>query len=103
LKAAPGSVLACGSCEAALSDSERVVSICGDVFGDEYIDTFYRCGRCGAYSRESYRDRFAGPPSVRVDALDASRAKAMIALVRGCSSRSDKHCGCAAHREYFGI
>jgi hypothetical protein len=93
----------CGPCRAALSDAERIASICGDVFGDEYIDTFYLCARCGTYSRESYRDRFSGPDSARVDTLDAAKAQSLIELIRTCPSPADEHCRCAGHRQYFGI
>ncbi len=93
----------CPACRAALTQAERVASICGDVFGDEYIDTFYRCARCGAYSRESFRDRFSGPSSARTEALEAQAAEALIELVRRCPSPADEDCRCEAHREYFRI
>lgn len=93
----------CPRCKVALTDAESLASICGEVFGDEYIDTFYRCAHCAAYCRESFRDRFSGPNSARMEPLEPRAAEALIELVRRCPSPSDEDCRCEAHREYFMI
>jgi hypothetical protein len=95
-------MISCTKCRAPLP--ERIAFICGNVFGDEYIESYFHCAHCGLYTREVYRDRFSGEDSVTVEGpLAAAEGQNRIAMIRRCPSPADKHCGCPAHREYFGI
>lgn len=94
------SSIPCAGCEAEIPD--RVAFICGDLFGDEYIEPFYRCGICGAYTRKVYRDRFFGEGQMTLQGpIEAEVAESQIALMRRCPAPSDEDCRCAAHEEYF--
>jgi predicted RNA-binding Zn-ribbon protein involved in translation (DUF1610 family) len=95
-------MIQCAKCNAPLP--ERSASICGNVFGDEYIESYFYCPNCGKYTREIYHDRFSGEDSITVQGpIDAPEAEAKIAVIRRCPAPSDEGCDCAAHREYFGI
>ena len=92
----------CPACRGALSDI--IACICGDVFGDEYIERYCRCTSCGSISREVYRDRFSGKDYITIEGpLDEATAMARIAIIHRCPNPADEDCRCDAHREYFGI
>jgi hypothetical protein len=92
----------CPACRGALS--ETIASICGEVFGDEYMERYLRCASCGRISREVYCDRFSGEDHVTLEGpLDEANAMARIALIRRCPNPADEDCDCDAHREYFRV
>lgn len=78
-------------------------SISGGIMGDEYTESWFRCGRCDVYTVEIYRDRFDGEGSSSLRGpVPAAEGDAQVRLVRGCPEPWDKRCRCAAHRAYFG-
>jgi hypothetical protein len=92
----------CAACEGPLTD--RIAFMCGEVFGDKYIESYFRCISCGGYTLEVYRDSFAGQDHVSPGILvESNVAEARIALIGRCSTPSNKHCRCPTHREYFGV
>ena len=43
---------------------ESVASISGSIMGDEYVESYYFCKRCGIYTVEIYHDRFLGEDNI---------------------------------------
>lgn len=80
-----------------------VVSISGSIMGDEYVETYFCCDRCGSYTVEVRHDRFLDDDQIFFRGpLAQSEGEKMAALIRSCSKPWDKKCRCEAHREYFG-
>ena len=76
--------------------------ICGEVMGDEYIESYFFCAACGVYTQEVYHDRFLGEDSVGVHGpLPKAKGDEMVELIRQCPDPMDKKCNCDAHRRYF--
>jgi len=96
----------CARCDREIDPPEGgrgVPSISGGIMGDEYIESYRLCPRCGVWTVEVVRDRFLGEEEVAVRGpLTAEEAEARIALIRRCPDPGDKRCRCAAHRAYFG-
>jgi len=80
-----------------------VASISGGIMGDEYIESYFLCSRCGVYTVEIYHDRFLGEDSVSVRGpVPRAEGDAKVKLIKQCSRPWDKRCRCEAHRSYFG-
>ena len=93
----------CGKELGGLRDGSRIAFICGGVMGDEYIESYYRCGDCGAYTLEVYHDRFCGEGSVSVRGpLERKKAEKKMEIIGRCPKPWSKRCRCEAHIEYFG-
>lgn len=93
----------CGSELAEPAAANRVASISGSIMGDEYIDSYYLCAKCGVYTVEVYHDRFLGEENVSVQGpLPKAEGDAKVALIRQCSEPWNKKCRCPAHLSYFG-
>jgi len=92
----------CGK-EINLDDLEGYVpSISGEVMGDEYIESYYKCVACDVYTIEVIHDRFLGEETVSFRGpISKSEAEAKIALIGQCPDPGNKKCRCAAHRSYF--
>ena len=43
---------------------QRSAFICFESFGDEYIESYFFCHDCDAYSVEVYHDAFLGPDTI---------------------------------------
>ncbi len=96
----------CAGCGKAIGDGggeQRAASISGGVMGDEYTDSYFLCGGCGAYTVEVHRDRFLGEEeSSTRGPLSRAEGDARVELIGRCPRPWDKRCRCGAHRAYFG-
>ena len=80
----------------------RVASISGSILGDECIESYYFCDRCGVYTVEIYFDLFSGGESVSIEGpIAKAEGDATVELIRQCSTPWDKKCRCSAHVSYF--
>ena len=80
-----------------------VASISGSIMGDEYIDSYYFCGKCQFYTKEGVHDRFCGEESSNTGRpLTKAEGDAKVKLIKRCHTPWDKKCRCPAHKEYFG-
>lgn len=99
-------MVACAKCgrEFSWQGPEREAGMAGEVMGDEYVETWFFCDRCGVYTQEIYHDRFCGEDDARtVGPIDKKRGDEQVALIRQCSDPMDKKCECPAHKAYFGL
>ncbi len=95
--------LRCGKPPEAGEDPSPVASISGEIMGDEYVESYRWCGRCGVYTVEVFHDRFAGEPSsVLRGPVSRAEGDRKVGLIRQCAEPWDKKCRCPAHRTYFG-
>jgi hypothetical protein len=96
----------CSGCGEALegkAGGQRVASISGSIMGDEQIDSYYFCSRCGVYTVEIYFDRFLGEEEVSVEGpVPKEEGDERVRLIGECPRPWDKKCRCEAHRSYFG-
>jgi hypothetical protein len=82
--------------------SELVASISGSIMGDECVETYYYCDRCGVYTVEVFWDLFSGGESVSAHGpMEKEAGDAKVTLIKGCSEPYNKKCRCAAHLTYF--
>jgi hypothetical protein len=99
-------VMQCSQCGRVLARKGAwtpAASISGSIMGDEHIESWFFCNRCGVYTVEVYHDRFMGEDEItRQGPVPKERGDAQVALIRRCSRPSDKKCRCDAHRKYFG-
>ena len=95
--------LQCGRGLARKGAWSPVASICGSIMGDEHIESWFYCNRCGVYTVELYHDRFMGEDVVSFRGpISQGEGDGQVALIRRCKQPSDKRCRCEAHRQYFG-
>jgi len=96
----------CLQCDQELGGEHKediVASISGSIMGDEYIDTYYYCSKCGVYTVEVCHDRFTGPEETSVRGpLAKAQGDSKVEIIRQCTRPWDKKCRCDAHRSYFG-
>lgn len=96
----------CQSCKKDLSQEKEktlIASICGSIMGDEYIESWYFCKECQAYTLEIYHDRFLGEEDISLKGpIPKTEGDEKVKLIGQCSTPWDKKCRCAAHRSYFG-
>ena len=79
-----------------------VASICGGIMGDEYIESYYLCDRCGVYTVEIVHDHFLGDEEVFVRGpMTRTEGDEKVQLIRQCSEPWNKKCRCPAHMTYF--
>jgi len=91
----------CVQCGKSLS-TEPLASICGEIMGDEYTDSFYFCPDCGVYTIEVFYDRFLGETeSSTRGPLSKSDGDAKVDRIGQCPEPWNKKCRCPAHRSYF--
>jgi len=84
-------------------DEGWVASISGSIMGDEYIETYYYCEKCGKYTQDNYRDRFLGDTDIFPRGpYTQEEVEASIELIKKCPEPWNKKCRCDAHIEYFG-
>jgi hypothetical protein len=80
-----------------------MASISGGIMGDEYIETYYYCDKCGLYTVKIFHDSFMGEESVSIRGpLSKSEGDEKVTLIQKCAEPWDKKCRCEAHKEYFG-
>ncbi len=78
------------------------VSISGSIMGDEYIESYYFCDRCGVYTGEIYHDRFLGEDEVSIRGpVPKPEGDAKVELIKQCFEPWNKKCRCKAHQSYF--
>jgi hypothetical protein len=83
--------------------SEWVASISGSIMGDECIETYYYCDRCGVYTKEVFWDFFSGEEAASEQGpIKKEDGDAMVALIKGCAKPWNKKCRCTTHTAYFG-
>jgi hypothetical protein len=93
----------CGREFAGQGAEDRAASISGSIMGDEYIESYFLCKKCGVYTVEIYRDRFSGEEDVSVRGpVPKAEGDAKVELIRQCSEAWNKKCRCQAHQSYFG-
>ena len=99
-------VMRCSRCRRVLAregDWSPVASISGSIMGDEHIESWFLCSRCGLYTVEVYHDRFLGEDEITLQGpIPQEKGDARVELIRRCDRPWDKKCRCEAHREYFG-
>jgi hypothetical protein len=96
-------MIRCAQCGRELGAEGRVASISGSIMGDEYIESYFLCEKCGVYTVEVYHDRFLGEESVSVHGPVAkAEGDAKVKLIGECSEPWNKKCRCRAHISYFG-
>jgi hypothetical protein len=82
--------------------SEYIASISGSIMGDECIETYYYCDRCGVYTVEVFWDYFSGQESASVQGpIKKAVGDEKVAMIKRCSEPWDKKCRCASHQSYF--
>jgi rubredoxin len=92
----------CGEVFDQQAGPQRVASISGSIMGDEQIDSYYLCSRCGVYTVEIYFDRFLGEDEVSVEGPVSKEAgDEKVKLIRECPTPWDKKCRCKSHQSYF--
>ena len=96
----------CLQCRQELGGEQKtgwVASISGSIMGDEYIETYYFCSKCGVYTVDVYHDRFSGPEEISFRGpLSKAEGDEKVQLISQCPQPWNKKCRCAAHRSYFG-
>lgn len=93
----------CGETLGGKAEGHRVASFSGSIMGDEQIDSYYFCGRCGVYTVETYFDRFLGEEEVSVQGpVSKAEGDEKVSLIQECPRPWDKKCRCKAHCSYFG-
>ncbi len=98
-------MIRCSQCSADLDQEGmpgRIASICGSILGDECIESYYFCDRCGVYTVEVYWDLFSGGESTSMQGpISRAEGEAAVGLIRQCATPWDKKCRCSAHLSYF--
>jgi len=98
-------LIQCSQCKGDFKQPEmtgRVASISGSILGDECIESYYFCDRCGVYTVEIYWDMFSGGESVSINGpIPKAKGDAAVELIRQCSTPWNKKCRCSAHVSYF--
>ena len=80
-----------------------IASICAEIMGDEYVDSYYFCEKCSVYTLGVYHDRFLNEDEVLTRGpLSKAEGDQKVSLIRQCPESWDKKCRCPAHRAYFG-
>jgi hypothetical protein len=96
----------CAQCKQELGSKQKeemIASISGGIMGDEYIDTYFYCAKCGVYTVEVYHDRFSGPEEIFIRGpMPKAEGDKKVALIKQCAEPWNKKCRCDAHRAYFG-
>ena len=94
----------CAKCDLEIGGPERAVaSISAEVMGDEYIESYWLCKKCGVYTKEVFRDSFTTGAHVTVSGpIPRQDGDAEILGLRGCPTPHDKNCRCDAHRQHYG-
>jgi hypothetical protein len=96
----------CLQCDQELGGEHKediVASISGSIMGDENIDTYYYCSKCGVYTVEVYHDRFTGLEETSFRGpIAKAQGDIKVEIIRQCTRPWDKKCRCDAHRSYFG-
>jgi len=77
-------------------------SISGSIMGDEYIESYYFCTRCGVYTVEVYHDRFLGEEGISARGpVPKTEGDTLVELIKQCDEPWNKKCRCKAHQSYF--
>jgi hypothetical protein len=85
-----------------LDGAERIVSITGCVGGEERVETFYYCGRCGLYTVEECLALFSGHEKINIHGpMGKAEGDAKVELIRACPGPWDRECRCPTHLAYF--
>jgi hypothetical protein len=94
--------LSCGVHLDADPGTRPAASIAGQIFGDEYLESYFLCPACGTYTVEIVHDRFLGEEEISTSGpLDKRKGDELVRLILECPDPSDKKCGCEAHKRYF--
>lgn len=80
----------------------RAALISYEVAGDEYIESYWHCGRCGCYTMEMYQDRAMGTSVVnaREEPIEKVEGDAIVRSIRQCPNPKDKRCPCDVHKHW---
>lgn len=79
-----------------------VAAISGSIMGDEVTESFFFCGRCGAYTVEVCYTPFLGDEVMSVKGpVPREKGDASVTLIKSCSEPWNKKCRCPAHITYF--
>ena len=82
---------------------QRSAFICFEAFGDEYIESYFFCNDCDAYSVEVYHDSFNGPDTILTRGpIAKSEGDRIIEIIKQCPAPGDKRCRCKSHEELAG-
>jgi hypothetical protein len=98
-------MIRCSQCRGDLEQGGMLgcaASICGSILGDECIESYYFCDRCGVYTVKICFDLFLGGESVSSHGpIPRAEGDTAIELIKQCSTPWDKKCRCSAHISYF--
>lgn len=99
-------MMKCSKCGEAFEEdqlAEAAISIF--VMGDEYLYSYWACRRCGYFTVESFRDRFAGEEEITfLPPVPREMGEECVKLVRACPRPFDKYCDCDSHKAlFFGV
>ncbi|MDQ7778834.1 MAG: hypothetical protein RDV41_03890, partial [Planctomycetota bacterium] len=96
--------LKCTKCGAELKMGEggdSVAGMSGKVMGDEYIESYLLCKKCGFYSKEVFRDRFCNEPEVTLSGpYTEEQVRKDMETVRQCKNPKNERCRCKAHKKF---
>ena len=78
---------------------QRSAMISFESFGDEYIESYFLCHECDAYSVEVFHDSFHGPDTILTRGpIPRAEGDRIIAIIEQCPQPGDKKCRCEAHK-----
>lgn len=93
----------CGREFSGYEGPDRLAFISGSIRGDEYIESYFFCGKCNVYTVEVYHDRFLGDEHIfERGPLAKVEGDGRVALIQQCPEPRNKNCRCPAHCAYFG-
>ena len=95
----------CATCEREFDrrgQDPPAASIAVEIAGDEYIESFFFCDKCGVYTQETYCDQFLGEDTVHVSGpIARETGDRLVELIRRCPDPMNKKCTCDSHREFW--
>ena len=94
----------CSQCGKTKWDLEqRSAFICFEGGGDEYIESYFFCQDCNAYSIEVYHDSFMGDGTIHTRGpIPRAEGDRIVAIIEQCPRPNDKRCRCEAHEWFNG-
>ena len=94
----------CLQCGTTQWDSEQSLAfICFEGGGDEYIESYFFCQDCNAYSVEVFHDSFLGKGTIHTRGpIPKSEGDQAVGRIKRCPRPNDKRCRCEVHEQLNG-